>query len=122
MARIYRSYIGLKLAPLSESGARMVPIAHFGAFEVRLVEFAESDQQDSLVLWIELYRYDTQSSIDSCLCRDLDEAENLGDYFISQARDYENLMTEPETAEVMQKPSMTPSARSPRRSAAGAGV
>jgi hypothetical protein len=54
-------------------------------------------------LWIELYRCDTQSSIDSCLCRDLDEAENLGEYFISQARHYANLMIEPETAEAMQK-------------------
>jgi hypothetical protein len=120
MDRLYKSYISLKLIPKSESGSRTMPIAHFGAFEVRLVEFADSDQRDSLDLWIELYRCDTQSSIDSCLCRDLDEVENLGEYFISQARDYANLMIEPEMAEAIQK-TLTTSATSSRRSVAGAG-
>jgi hypothetical protein len=93
--------ISLKLTPNSESGSRTIPIARFGAFEVRLVEFADSDRLDSLDLWMELYHYDTQSSIDSCLCRDLDDAENLGGYFISQAMDYANLMIEPEMAKAI---------------------
>lgn len=84
--RLYKSYIGLRLAPENESGSRTISVAHFGIFEVRLIEFANSNRQDSLDLWIELYRHDTQSSMDSCLCRDLDEVENLGGYFISQAR------------------------------------
>jgi hypothetical protein len=101
MDRLYKSYISLKLTPKSESGSRTIPIARFGAFEVRLVEFADSDRLDSLDLWMELYHYDTQSSIDSCLCRDLDDAENLGGYFISQAMDYANLMIEPEMAKAI---------------------
>ena len=120
MDRLYESYISLKLTPISESGSRTIPIARFGAFEVRLVEFADSDQGDSLDLWIELYRYDTQSSIDSCLCRDLDEVEKLGEYLISQARDYANIMIEPEMAQAIQK-TQTTCARSSRRSVAGAG-
>ena len=122
MDRLYKSYISLKLTPKSESGSRTIPIARFGAFEVRLVEFADSDRLDGLDLWMELYHYDTQSSIDSCLCRDLDEVENLGEYFISQARDYAYLMIEPETAEAMQKPLTTSSASLSRRSVAGAGI
>ena len=82
----YKSYISLKLTPKSEGGWQTIPIARFGAFEVRLVEFADSDQRDNLVLWIELYRYDTQSSIDSCLCRDLDEVEDLGAYLFLKRR------------------------------------
>jgi hypothetical protein len=121
MDRLYKSYISLNLTPKSESGSRTLPIAHFGAFEVRLVEFEAGDERDSLDLWIELYRYDSQSSVDSCLCRDLDEAEVIGEYFISQARDYANLMIEPEMAEAMQKP-LTTSARPSRRSVAGAGI
>jgi hypothetical protein len=122
MDRLYKSYISLKLAPKSESGSRTITIARFGAFEVRFIEFADSDQRDSLDLWIELYRHDTQSSIDSCLCRDLDEVEDLGAYFISQAKDHANLMIELEMAEVMQKPLTTSSARSSKRSVAGAGI
>jgi hypothetical protein len=122
MDRLYRSYISLKLTPNSESGSRTIPIARFGAFEVRLVEFADSDRLDSLDLWMELYHYDTQSSIDSCLCRDLDDAENLGGYFISQAMDYANLMIEPEMAKAMHKPLKTSCSSSSRRSVAGTGI
>jgi hypothetical protein len=86
MDRLYKSYIGLGLAPQNESGSRTIPVAHFGTFEVRLIEFADRNRRDSLDLWIELYRHDTQSSIDSCRCMDLDEAEDLGEYLISQAR------------------------------------
>jgi hypothetical protein len=111
MDRLYKSYISLKLVPKSESGSWTIPIARFGAFEVRLVEFADSDQRDNLDLWIELYRCDTQSSIDSCLCRDLDEVEDLRAYFISQAKDHTNLMIELEMAEAMWKPLTTSSAR-----------
>jgi len=91
MDRLYKSYVSLGLTPQNESGLRTIPVAHFGPFEVRLIEFADGNQQDSLDLWIELYRHDTQSSIDSCLCRDLDEAKNLGEHFLSQARAYANL-------------------------------
>ena len=63
-----------------------MPVARVGAFEVRLIEFADGNRRGSLDLWIELYRHDTQSSIDSYLCRDLDEMENVGESFISQAR------------------------------------
>jgi hypothetical protein len=84
--RLYKSYVCLGLAPQNESGSRTMPVAHIGAFEVRLIEFADGNRRGSLDLWIELYRHDTQSSIDSCLCRDLDEVETVGECFISQAR------------------------------------
>ena len=80
MDRLYQSYVGLRLTPENETGSRTIPVAHFGAFEVRLIEFVDSSRGDSM------YRHDTQSSIDSCLCRDFDEVEDLGEYFISQAR------------------------------------
>ncbi len=86
MDRLYRSYIGLGLAPQNEGGSQTIPVAHFGTFEVRLIEFSDPRRRDSSELWIELYRHDTQSSIDSCRCMDLDEAESLGECLISQAR------------------------------------
>jgi hypothetical protein len=84
--RLCKSYVGLGLIPRNESGSRTISVAHFGTFEVRLIEFVDCNRQGSSDLWIELYCHDTQSSLDSCLCRDLDEAENLGEYLISQAR------------------------------------
>jgi hypothetical protein len=87
MDRLYKSYVGLGLTPRNESGSRTISVAHFGTFEVRLIEFVDCNRQGSSDLWIELYRHDTQSSLDSCLCRDLDEAENLGEHLISQAKE-----------------------------------
>ena len=87
MDRLYKSYVGLGLTPRNESGSRTISVAHFGTFEVRLIEFVDCNRQGSSDLWIELYRHDTQSSLDSCLCRDLDEVENLGEHLISQAKE-----------------------------------
>jgi len=85
--RLYKLYVGLCLTPRSESGSRTISVTHFGIFEVRLIEFVNCNRHGSSDLWIELYRHDTQSSVDSCLCRDLDEVENLGEDLISQARE-----------------------------------
>jgi hypothetical protein len=85
--RLYESYAGLRLTRRNESGSRTIPVAHFGEFEVRLIEFVDCNHHGSSDLWIELYSHDTLSSIDSCLCRDPDEVENLGAHFISQARE-----------------------------------
>jgi hypothetical protein len=84
MDRLYKSYVTLGLTPQNEDGTRTMPVARFDTFEVRLIEFADRNRRDSL--WIGLYRHDTQSSIDSCRCRGLDEAQNFGEYLISEAR------------------------------------
>jgi hypothetical protein len=87
MDRIYKSYVRLGMIPRGESGSRTIPISHFGSLEVRLMEFANVNRPENFDLWIELYRHDTQSSIDSCLCRDLDELETVGGYLFSQAKE-----------------------------------
>jgi|SRR5215469_362728 len=84
--RLYKSYVGLRLTPQNESGWRTIPIAQFDTVEVRLIEIVDRNRRHTSDLWIELYHHDTQSSIDSCRCRDLDEAQNLGEYLISEAR------------------------------------
>jgi hypothetical protein len=86
MDRLYNSYVDLGLTPPNEGGSRTMPVVRFDTFEVRLIEFADRNRRDSLDLWLELYRHDTQSSIDSCRCRDLKEAKNFGEYLISEAR------------------------------------
>jgi hypothetical protein len=86
VSRLHKAYVGLTFAAKNEDGTRTVPIKRFGTFEVRLVGFSTGRKTDSLDIWIELYSYDTQSSLDSCLCHDLDEAEPMLEHLISSAR------------------------------------
>jgi hypothetical protein len=81
-----QSLCGPRYCRCHEDGSRTVSIRRFGTLEVRLVEFATRQQADSLEIWFELYDYDTQSSLDSCLCHDLDEAEPMLEHLFSSAR------------------------------------
>jgi hypothetical protein len=91
VCQLHKAYVGLAIAAADEDGSRTVSIKRFGVFEVRLVEFATRQRADSLAIWIELYDYDTQSSLDSCLCHDLEEAEPMLEHLLSSAR----YLTEP---------------------------
>jgi hypothetical protein len=86
VSQFRKSYVGLATATTDEDGSRTIAIRRFGALEVRLVEFAARQQADSLDIWIELYDYDTQTSLDSCLCHDIDEAEPMLEHLLSSAR------------------------------------
>lgn len=87
MNRLYGAYVNLMLARKNEGGVRMISLARFDAFEVRLIEAVERPEAGELDFWIELYCHNTQSSLDSCRCRDLDEAEPLAEHLIAEARD-----------------------------------
>jgi hypothetical protein len=84
--RLHKSYVKPGLTPQNESGSRIISVARFDKLEVRLIEFVDRNGRDSSDLWVELYRHDTQSSIDSCRCRDFEEVQNFGEDLISQAR------------------------------------
>ncbi len=84
--RISQTYVALMLAPRADDGSRALPLARFGAFEVRVIELGDRRDSDASDLWLELYRHDTRTSLDSCRCSDLDEAESAADEFISRAR------------------------------------
>ena len=86
MSQLYKAYVGLAIAAANEDGSRTVSIRRFSALEVRLIEFAARQQGDNVEIWMELYDYDTQSSLDSCLCHDLDEAEPMLEHLLSGAR------------------------------------
>jgi len=87
---LHRAYVGLLFAPEGKDGARTVVLARHGVFEVRLLEFTSRCSVlrrdcDPSSFWIELYRRDTRSCIDSCRCGDLDEAESIADQLVSSA-------------------------------------
>ena len=64
----------------------MVPLARFGAFELRLLEFAKHQRSDGADFWVELYWRDTRMSLDSCRCQDLEVAESIANEFSVLAR------------------------------------
>jgi hypothetical protein len=86
MSRLCRAYLALSLAGETEDGSRTMPLARFGAFEVRLIELAGRRMTEESDFWIELYRHDIQSSLDSCQCQDLDEAEHIAEYLVACAK------------------------------------
>jgi len=86
MNRLYRAYVGLLNAPQNANGWRAISLERFGAFEVRLIEFADTGVADEADIWIELYCHDTQSSLDSCRCQGLDAAEPLAEQLVSRAQ------------------------------------
>jgi hypothetical protein len=86
MSRLCRAYLALSLASETEDGSRTMPLARFGAFEVRLIELASRRMTEDSDFWIELYRHDIRSSLDSCRCRDLGEAEPIAEYLVACAK------------------------------------
>jgi hypothetical protein len=81
-----QSYVALMLAPDDKDGVRTVQVARFGAYEVRMVELASARALHDSDFWLELYCSDTRSTLDSCRCWDIDEAEAVADHLISCAR------------------------------------
>jgi hypothetical protein len=56
--RLQRAYVALMLAPRGKDGSRIIPLARYGAFEVRLIEFMQRRGFDAF--WVELYHRDTR--------------------------------------------------------------
>ena len=83
--RLTRAYVSLFLALASLSGTRMVSVARFGNYEVRLVELSRASSADVSPLWVELYAHDIQQCIDSCSCNEIEDAVDAAEHLISLA-------------------------------------
>jgi hypothetical protein len=83
--RLTRAYIRLFLVPEGDDGSRTVSLARFGNYDVRLVEMPTAATAVS-PLWMELYAHDSQTAVDSCSCEAIEEAVQVADELIAQAR------------------------------------
>jgi hypothetical protein len=83
MDRLCSAYVGLTLARGRHDGSRTMSLARFGTFEVRVLELADRETTD---FWIELYCHYTRSSLDSCTCCKIDDAEPLAEHLILSAQ------------------------------------
>lgn len=90
LSRLSQAYVRLLLIPESMDGSRTVSLARYGAYEVRLVEFSHGPASDDSSFWIRLHRRGVQSSLDSCWCDDLDDAETTAEQFLSRAKQLHN--------------------------------
>jgi hypothetical protein len=90
LGRLGQAYVRLLLIPESTDGSRTVSLARYGAYEVRLVEFSHCPASDDSCFWVRLHRRGLQSSLDSCWCDDLDDAETAAEHFVSRAKQLHN--------------------------------
>jgi hypothetical protein len=80
--RITRAYI--KLLCIPEGDARMVSLVQIGSYEIRMLEASKADTADGPLFLIELFDHDAQSSVDSCICDDIEEGVAAFEDFISR--------------------------------------
>jgi len=80
--RITRAYI--KLLCIPEGDAKMVSLARVGSYEIRMLEFQQDGPADAPLFSMELYDHDVQSTVESCVCRDIEEGVAAFDDFISR--------------------------------------
>jgi hypothetical protein len=82
--RVTRAYIKLLCIPESDHGARMVSLGRVGNYEIRILEISQTHSADAPLFCLELFDHDAQSSLDSCVCRDIKEAVAAFEDFISR--------------------------------------
>jgi hypothetical protein len=80
--RITRAYI--KLLCIPEGDPKMLLLARIGNCEVRMFEGSQSSSSSAPLFTIELFDHDVQSSVDSCVCFDIEEGVAAYQEFISR--------------------------------------
>ena len=84
--RLIQAYLELYLVAPGEDGAKIISLARFGSYEVRIFEFSRQLAGDVPRLWIELYAHHLGYTIDSSACDELETSVVAADALISQAR------------------------------------
>ena len=86
LGRLNNAYVGLALMPKNGDGSKTVTLTRYGDYEVRLVDFLQGRSNADCLFWLELYCHVTRSSLDSCRCDDLEDAEAAADHLVSRAK------------------------------------
>ncbi len=86
VGRLSSAYVSLALMPERSDRTRTATLDRYGSYEVRLVEIVQDGPTGDCLFWLELYCHVSKSSLDSCRCDNLEDAEIAADYFISSAK------------------------------------
>jgi hypothetical protein len=84
-ARLVQAHVELEVTPKDQHGVKSVPLVRYGAYEVRLVEFAQSTRTNPFVFWLELFDFNEKASIDSAGADELDDALTVAQELASRA-------------------------------------
>lgn len=80
------AYTRLFLMPERDDGSKLISIAAFGRYEIRLIEFQDPRPGSLAPLWIELYDRVAGRTLDGAGCNDLQDAGCATETFIAEAR------------------------------------
>jgi hypothetical protein len=86
LGQLSNAYVGLALMPESGDGSKTVTLKRYGDYEVRMIDFSQGRSSADCLFWLELYCHATRSSLDSCRCDDLEDAEAAADDLILRAK------------------------------------
>ena len=86
-AQLRRAHVELKFTPEDEHGLKAVPLARFGAYEVRLVDFSQISSGKAFDFWLELFDHNERIAIDGGGVNDLEEAVTAVEDLISRAQE-----------------------------------
>jgi hypothetical protein len=83
--RISQAYISLLCIAEGSDSERMISLARFGHYEVRMFDVAQADSTNPPLFWLELFDHEAHSAVDSCSCYTIEEASTVFDQLVSQA-------------------------------------
>jgi hypothetical protein len=105
-ALVMQAYFQLIRVAWNENGTRLVALAKYGDYEVRLIERKPANDADALHLWVELHARDAETPIDARGCDDLETAALAAEQIMSKAERLQN--------EALSKPGVRNSGRAGR--------
>lgn len=86
LGRLNNAYVGLALMPECSDGSKTVTLKRYGDYEVRLIDLSQGGSTADCLFWLELYYHTTRSSLDSCRCDDLEDAEAAAEHLVWRAK------------------------------------
>jgi hypothetical protein len=84
--RIAEAYIKLLCIPEDAQGARMVSLEWIGNREIRMFEATQPSPDNMPLFWMELFDHDRQSSVDACICYEIEAAVAAFEDFVAQTK------------------------------------
>ena len=87
--RITQAFIALSGISEGGSAPRTISIVKIGRYEIRMFSGSPRWPGGTRRSWIELFDHDAQLSVDSCGCREIEEALAGFDELVSQAEGLE---------------------------------
>ena len=83
--RITRAYTKLLTIPETAKGAGIVSLLRVGNCEIGIFKPSQADPFEPSLFWMELFDHGSQSTLDSCCCRDIEVAVTAFNDFVEQA-------------------------------------